>query len=94
VKHSTPTSHYPSGQLEDPTCWEKLYSQSYITTDSLSVSPSRYQAPTWNPRPIFSIFDFFFLLSGLLMWGALSDEKSGQYFSVFGGHRQRSLPQI
>jgi hypothetical protein len=27
------------------------------------------------------------------MWGALSDEKSGQYFSVFAGRRQRSLSQ-
>jgi hypothetical protein len=29
-----------------------------------------------------------------LMWGSLSDEKSGLYFSVFVGHRQRSLSQI
>jgi hypothetical protein len=28
------------------------------------------------------------------MWSALSDEKSGLYFSVFAGHRQRSLSQI
>jgi hypothetical protein len=28
------------------------------------------------------------------MWGALSDEKSGLYFLVFPGHRQRSLSQI
>jgi hypothetical protein len=28
------------------------------------------------------------------MWGALSDEKSGLYFSVFAGHRQRSLSQM
>jgi hypothetical protein len=31
---------------------------------------------------------------GLLMWGAISDEKSGLYFSVFAGHRQRSLSQL
>jgi hypothetical protein len=42
-----------------------------------------------------SLFDyFFFTVSGLLMWGALSDEKSGLYFSVFAEHRQRSLSQI
>jgi hypothetical protein len=28
------------------------------------------------------------------MWGALSDEKSSLYFSVFAGNRQRSLSQI
>jgi hypothetical protein len=28
------------------------------------------------------------------MWDALSDEKSGLYFSVFAGYRQRSLSQI
>jgi hypothetical protein len=36
----------------------------------------------------------FLVVPGLLMWGALSDEKSGLYFSVFGGHRQRSLPHF
>jgi hypothetical protein len=41
-----------------------------------------------------SLFDFFFTLSGLLMWGALSDEKSGLYFSVFARHRQRNPSQI
>jgi hypothetical protein len=35
-------------------------SQSYITTDSLSVSPSWYQAPTWDLRPVFPILDSFF----------------------------------
>jgi hypothetical protein len=37
---------------------------------------------------------FSLTVSGLLMWGALSDEKSGLYFSVFSRHRQRSLSQI
>jgi hypothetical protein len=36
----------------------------------------------------------FYIVSGLLTWGALSDEKSGLYFSNFAGHRQRSLSQI
>jgi hypothetical protein len=30
----------------------------------------------------------------LLMWGAIFDEKSVLYFSVFARHRQRSLPQV
>jgi hypothetical protein len=37
---------------------------------------------------------FFFTVSGLLMWGTLSDEKSGLYFSIFAWHRQRSLSEI
>jgi hypothetical protein len=74
--------------------WSVCQSQSHITTDSLSASLSWYQAPTWDPRPIFPILDFLLPVSGLLMWGALSDEKSGLYFSVFAGHSQCSLSQI
>jgi hypothetical protein len=33
----------------------KSQSQSYITTDSQSVSPSSCQAPIWDPQPIFPI---------------------------------------
>jgi hypothetical protein len=42
----------------------------------------------------FSLWLFFWQFQVLLMWGALSDEKSGLYFSIFAGHRQRSLSQI
>jgi hypothetical protein len=71
-------------------------SQSYITTDSQSACPYWCQAPIWDTRPIFSysLSDYFKTVSGLLMWGVLSDEKSGLYFSVFAGHRRRSLSQI
>jgi hypothetical protein len=71
-------------------------SQSYITTDSLSASPSWYQEPTWDQQSIFSysFFDYFLTVSVLLMWGALSDEKSDLYFSVFAGHYQRRISQI
>jgi hypothetical protein len=71
-------------------------SQNYITIDSQSASPSWCQAPIWDQRPGFPILPLiiFYTVSGLLMWGSLSDEKSGLYFSVFVGHRQRSLSQI
>jgi hypothetical protein len=77
-------------------CVIECQSQSYITTDSQSASPSWYQAPTWDPRPIFPILSLiiFLTVSGLSMWDAFSDEKSGLYFPVFSGHRQRSLSQI
>jgi hypothetical protein len=42
----------------------------------------------------FSLLFFFFTVSGLLMWVALSDEKSSLCFSVFAGHRKRSLSQF
>jgi hypothetical protein len=42
-----------------------------------------------------SLVEYFFLtISGLLVWDALSDEKSGLHFSVFAEHRQRSLSQM
>jgi hypothetical protein len=45
-------------------------------------------------RDQFFPFSIFLTVSGLLMWGSLSDEKSGQCISVFAGNRQRSLSQI
>jgi hypothetical protein len=49
-------------------------SQSYITTDGQSVSLSWCQAPIWGLRP-----DFYYCqtVAGLLMWDALSDERTG-----------------
>jgi hypothetical protein len=49
-------------QLRQMTKTIQSQSQSYITTDSRPASPSWYQAPTWDPRPIFSypLFDYFF----------------------------------
>jgi hypothetical protein len=34
-------------------------SQSHITTDSQSASPSWCQAPIWDPRPIFYLLEIF-----------------------------------
>jgi hypothetical protein len=48
--------------------------QSYITTDRLSASPSWYQRPTWEPRPIFLIlsliffYNFEFVDGGSPLW--------------------------
>jgi hypothetical protein len=55
------------------------HTQSYITTDSQSASPSWCQAAIWDPRPIFPILSLsiFYTFLGLLMCSALSDEKSG-----------------
>jgi hypothetical protein len=54
-------------------------SQRYVTTDGQSASLSWNKAPTiWGLRP-----DFYYCLTvtGFLMWGALSDERTGLSFA-------------
>jgi hypothetical protein len=48
--------------------------KSYITTDGQSASLSWNKAPIWGLRP-----DLYYCLTvaGFLMWGALSDERTG-----------------
>jgi hypothetical protein len=54
-------------------------SQSLITTDNQSASPSWCQALIWDPRPIFlSLSDFLLDSCGLLFCSALSDERTGR----------------
>jgi hypothetical protein len=62
-------------------------SQSYITTDGQSASLSWCQAPISGLRP-----DFYYCqtVAGLLMWGALSDERTRLPFTVSAGPRQSS----
>jgi hypothetical protein len=52
--------------------------QSYVTTDGQSASLSWNKAPLWGLRP-----DFYYCLTvaSLLMWGALSDERTGLSFA-------------
>jgi hypothetical protein len=60
--------------------------ESYVTTDSQSVSLSWNKAPIWGLRPD---FDYCQEVAGLLMWGARSDERTGLSFTVAAGPRQR-----
>jgi hypothetical protein len=62
-------------------------SESYVTTDGQSASVSWNKAPIWGLRP-----DFYYCqrVAGLLMWGALSDEKTGLSFTTAAGPRQHS----
>jgi hypothetical protein len=64
-----------------------LESESYITIHGQSTSVSWNKAPTWGLRP-----DFYYCLrlAGLLIWGALSDERTGLSFTIAAGSRQRS----
>jgi hypothetical protein len=56
--------------------------QSYVTTNDQSASLSWNKAPIWGLRP-----DFYYYktVAGLLMWGALSDERMGLSFTIAAG---------
>jgi hypothetical protein len=62
-------------------------SGSYITIDGQSASLSWSKAPIWGLRP-----DFYYCrtATGLLMWGALSDERTGLSFRIAASLLQRS----
>jgi hypothetical protein len=63
----------------------------YITTDGQSASVSWNKAPVWGLWP-----DFYYCQTvvGLLMWGALSDERTGLYFTMAPGPRQRNYFRV
>jgi hypothetical protein len=62
-------------------------SHSYVTTDGQSASLSWNKAPIWGLRPD---LDYCLTFAGLLIWGALSDERTGLSFAIATGPRQRS----
>jgi hypothetical protein len=64
-----------------------LKSESYVTTDGQSASLSWNKAPVWGLR---SNFYYYMTVAGLLMWGALSDDRTGLIFTIVAGPRQRS----
>jgi hypothetical protein len=66
-------------------------SVSGITTDAFSVSLSWNTAPIWDLRP-----DCYYCQrgAGLLMSGALSDERTGLSFTITAGPRQHSHSQV
>jgi hypothetical protein len=61
-------------------------SQSCVTSDGQSASLFWCQAPIWGLRP-----DFYYCqtVAGLLMWGALFDERTGLPLTIAAGLRQR-----
>jgi hypothetical protein len=68
-----------------------IESESCVTTDGQSAGLSWNKAPIWSLRPYFYYCHIF---AGLLMWGALSDERTGQSFTIAPGPRQRSHSRI
>jgi hypothetical protein len=71
--------------------WIRSQSESYVTTDGQSASLSWNKALIWGLRP-----DFYYCqaVTGLLMWGALSDERTGLSFTSAAGPRQRSYSRV
>jgi hypothetical protein len=65
----------------------RFESESYVMTDGQPASLSWNKAPIWGLRP-----DLYYCLTvaGLLIWGALSDERPGLSFTIPAGPRQRS----
>jgi hypothetical protein len=59
-------------------------SESYVTTDGQPASLSWNKAPIWGLLP-----DLYYYLTvaGLLIWGALSDERPGLSFTIAAGPR-------
>jgi hypothetical protein len=71
------TPHLNS-QLKCTQSQSQSQSQSYITTDGQTASVSSSNAPIWGLRQ--DIY-YFQTVVGLLMWGALSDERTGLSFA-------------
>jgi hypothetical protein len=63
---------------------DKSQSQSYVTTDGQPVSLSWNKTPIWGLR---SDLDCCLTVAGLLIWGALSDERMGLPFAIATGPR-------
>jgi hypothetical protein len=65
--------------------------ESYVTTDGQSASLSSNKAPIWGLKP-----DLYYCMTfvGLLMWSALSDERTGLSFTIAPGPSQRSHSRV
>jgi hypothetical protein len=71
-------THQPTTSLHFTQLNCSSQSQSYVTTDGQSASLSWNKAPIWGLRP-----DLYYCqtVAVLLMWGALSDERTGLSFA-------------
>jgi hypothetical protein len=77
-----PGSHSNSSRLNRSGFESESESESYVTTDGHSASPSWNKASIWGLGPDFHYCQTF---AGLLMWGALSDERTGVSFTTAAG---------
>jgi hypothetical protein len=80
-----PTSHFSQLQAF------KIKSQSYVVTYDQSASLSWCQAPSGAQD---HIFYYCQTVAGWLMWGALSDERTGLPFAIAAVPRQRNHSRV
>jgi hypothetical protein len=68
-----------------------VWRESYVTTDFQSASLSWNKAPIWDLRP-----DLYYCqtVAGLLIWSALSAERTGLSFRIAAGPRQRNHSRV
>jgi hypothetical protein len=80
---------YSVGSLEltSITRWPMSESESYVMTDGQLASLSWNKAPIWDLQP-----DFYYChrVAGLLVWGALPDERTDLLFTIAAGPHQHS----
>jgi hypothetical protein len=65
--------------------------ETYVTTDGQSASLSCNKAPIWGLWPHFYYCQ---TIAGLLIWGALSDGKTGLSFTIAAGLRQLNQSRV
>jgi hypothetical protein len=77
--------------LPNEFCWASTWVESYVTTDGPSANLPWNKASIWWLRP-----DYYYCqtVAGLLMWGALSDERMGMSFTISAGPRQGSHSRV
>jgi hypothetical protein len=63
-------------------------SQSHVTTDGQPASLSWNKAPIWGLWPD---LDYCLTIAGLLVWGALSDERTSPFSSPPTTHRENRI---
>jgi hypothetical protein len=91
---SPPTTRRVTVEVFDPASARVLInseSESYVTTDGQSARLSWNKAPIWGLR---QDLDYCQTVAGLLLWGALSDERTGLSFVIDTDPRQRSLSWV
>jgi hypothetical protein len=83
---SIKTAHTLNKRLSDESLTQlnESESESYVTTDGQSASLSWNKAPIWG---LWSDLYYCQTVVGLLMWGALSDERTGLSFTIAAGPR-------
>jgi hypothetical protein len=86
-RYSTPPPYVYEPERTSFNWLSESESDSYITTDGQSASLSWNKAPIWGLRP-----DFYYCqtVAGLLMWGALPDERTGLSFTIYADPLQLS----